>query len=102
MDTRSKTGIFSIPEFDKESEKQVIEQFTSYNLFEIIIKYYLFFLLTAIVPHNPPIDDNNAYEVVCNHVLGKTLPSFLLLTDLTVASPASDLTSVEPSFAFCP
>jgi hypothetical protein len=35
-------------------------------------------------------------------VLGNAFPSFLLLTGFVATSPASDLTSVEPSFAFCP
>ena len=35
-------------------------------------------------------------------MLGNTLPSFLLLTGFVSTSPASDLTSVEPSLAFCP
>lgn len=35
-------------------------------------------------------------------MLGNALPSFLLLTGFVATSPASDLTSVEPSFAFCP
>ena len=79
----------------KNLKKQVIEQFMSYNLFEIIIKYYLFFLLNATAPNNPTIAANNAYEVVCNPVLGKDFPSFLLLTDSEV-SPHSDLTSLDP------
>ena len=35
-------------------------------------------------------------------MFGNALPSFLLLTGFAATSPASDLTSVELSFAFCP